>query len=96
MLNSKGIQLSVFGVGLFAGDNTLYMLCFLKIRRNFRWISLDFAVDPAKKAVQSNNFLKLNGSALIPEPFSFKYSLYLCEYNSPVRASCARDIAKKR
>ena len=28
--------------------------------------------------------------------FSFKYLLYLCEYNFPVGASCARDIVKKR
>ena len=28
-------------------------------------------------------------------PFSFKYSLYLCEYTSAVGASCARDFCEK-
>ena len=28
--------------------------------------------------------------------FSFKNLLYLYEYNSPVGASCARDLAKRR
>ena len=31
-----------------------------------------------------------------PGSFSFKYLLYICEYNFPVGASCARDIVKKR
>ena len=30
------------------------------------------------------------------KPFSFTYSLYICEYDSPVGASCARDLASKR
>jgi len=47
----------------FAGVNTLYMLCFMTIRRNFRSLSQHFAADPGKKDIQSNNFLKLNRPA---------------------------------
>ena len=39
----------VFGVVLFAGANTLYVLCVKTKRRNFRYISQHFAQDPGKK-----------------------------------------------
>ncbi len=43
------IQLSVFGVVLCVGVNTLYMLCFKTKRRNFRSLSQPVAADPEKK-----------------------------------------------
>ena len=45
----KVIQLSVFGVVLCAGVNTLYMLCFKTKRRKFRSLSQPVAADPKKK-----------------------------------------------
>ena len=58
----SGHSIVGFGVVFLAGINTLYMLCFLKKLRKIRSISQHFALDIGKKDVQSNNFLKLNGS----------------------------------
>ena len=40
--------------------------------KNSQKFSLDFAADPAKKAVQSNNFLKLNGPS-----FNSAFAIFL-------------------